>query len=300
MKARFLTRSAECYVQVQTSTAGRLGRVGALGLKSAAGLAYREVVPDGEAADCPPVLCIHGFPETSFMWRHVLGALADAGRRAIAPDLAAFGDSPPDPPGTWAQHVEAMGRFRAALELGPVWLVVHDWGGLIGLRWACDHPDAIAGLVISDTGFFPDGRWHGMAKALQEEGQGEQLLAAFEREGFGKMLGSFSPAFDEAAANEYWRVFATEEGRQAVLSFYRTCDFSELVPYEGKLGALGVPTLLLWGENDQFAPIGGAYRFKKQIPHAELVVVEGAGHFVYADQPERCAREVVGFIGEHG
>jgi haloalkane dehalogenase len=265
-------------------------------LKSAAGLAYREALPERDAADARPVLCLHGFPETSYMWRTVLDALAASGRRAFAPDLPAFGDSPPDPPGTWAQHVDAIARFHDALELGPVWLVVHDWGGLIGLRWACDHPEAIAGLVISDTGFFPDGRWHGMAKALQEEGQGEQLLDAFEREGFGEMLASFSPGFDAASADEYWRVFSREEGRQAVLTFYRTCDFSELAPYQDKLGALNVPTLLLWGENDQFAPIGGAYRFKKLIANAELVVIDGAGHFVYADEPERAAQEVVAFL----
>ena len=269
-------------------------------LKSTAGLAYREVGGDGAETADPPVLCLHGFPETSYMWRDVLSALADSGHRTIAPDLAAFGDSPADPPGTWAQHVDAVGRFHRELELGPVWLVVHDWGGLIGLRWACDHPDAVAGLVISDTGFFEDGRWHGFAKALREEGQGEQLLDSFTREGFGELLGSLSPRFDESAADEYWRVFQTEEGRLAVLTFYRTCDFSELAPYRGKLGALGVPTLLLWGENDEFAPIGSAYRFKKEIPDAELVVVEGAGHFVYADEPDRCAREIVGFLDGNG
>jgi haloalkane dehalogenase len=273
--------------------------VGAAVLKSAAGLAYREAIPQGNAIDGPPVLCVHGFPESSYMWRHVLDALAGSGRRALAPDLAAFGDSPPNPPGTWAQHVESIEDLHAALELGPVWLVVHDWGGLIGLRWACDHPEAVAGLVISDTGFFADGRWHGMAKALREEGQGERLLASFERDGFGQMLATLSQGFDEAAVDDYWKAFTTEEGRVAVLTFYRTCDFSELAAYDGKLGALGVPTLLLWGEDDEFAPIGGAYRFRKEIPHAELVVIEGAGHFVYADAPERCAREIVRFLGEH-
>jgi haloalkane dehalogenase len=59
---------------------------------------------------------------------------------------------------------------------------------------------------------------------------------------------------------------------------------------------LGVPTLLLWGESDEFAPIGGAHRFRKEIPGAELVAVEGAGHFVYADEPDRCAAEIVSFL----
>jgi haloalkane dehalogenase len=63
------------------------------------------------------------------------------------------------------------------------------------------------------------------------------------------------------------------------------------------LARLGIPTLLLWGEKDDFAPIGGAYRLRKQIPGAELVIVEGAGHFVYADDPERCAEEIGRFLG---
>ena len=93
------------------------------------------------------------------MWRHLLPALASAGRRALAPDLPGFGDSPPDPPGTYERHVEAVERFRRDIGLDRAVLLVHDTGGLIGLRWACDHPDAVAGLVITNTGFFPDLEW---------------------------------------------------------------------------------------------------------------------------------------------
>ena len=57
-----------------------------------------------------------------------------------------------------------------------------------------------------------------------------------------------------------------------------------------------MPTLLLWGEDDPFAPVAGAHRFREQIPGSELVVVEGAGHFVIEDEPERCAREIAGFL----
>src|SRR5437016_6029536 len=101
------------------------------------------------------------------MWRAALDALAGAGWRAVAPDLPGFGDTPPDPPGTWERQVEALERFRLALDIRRTALVVHDWGGLIGLRWACDHPDAVTALVISSTGFFPDGKWHGLAQGLR-------------------------------------------------------------------------------------------------------------------------------------
>ena len=72
--------------------------------------------------------------------------------------------------------------------------MVHDWGGLIGLRWACDHPGAARALAISDTGFFPDGKWHGMAKALRTEGEGEQFMDNVTRELLGTALGSSPPA----------------------------------------------------------------------------------------------------------
>ena len=101
------------------------------------------------------------------MWRHVLEAAADAGHRALALDRPGSGRSEPDPPATWARQVEAIERFADELDLPPVILVVHDWGGLIGLRWACDHPDRVKALVISSSGFFSDGKWHGMAEGLR-------------------------------------------------------------------------------------------------------------------------------------
>jgi len=226
----------------------------------------------------------------------VLPAVADAGWRAVAPDLPGFGDSPADPPGTWERQIEALQRLHDGLGLGPVALVAHDWGGLIGLRWACDHSDLVRALVISDTGFFSDGKWHGMAQALRTEGQGEQLIEGMTREGFGAVMAQSSPGIDHAAVDEYWKCFGDDDRRRGQLELYRSGDFSKLEPYEGKLGELGVPTLLLWGEDDPFAPVAGAHRFREQIPGSELVVVGGAGHFVIEDDPARCAREIAGFL----
>jgi pimeloyl-ACP methyl ester carboxylesterase len=263
------------------------------------GVAYREAVPE-QPSGRAPALCLHGFPETSYMWGHVLERLAAAGRRALAPDFPGFGDSPPDPPGTWERQVEVVERFRRAVGLDRVALIVHDWGGLIGLRWACEHPDAVAALVISNTGFFPDGRWHGMARALRTEGEGERLVESLDREGFAQMLGAVSPRYDRTAAYEYWKTFETEAGRSGILELYRSGDFEKLAVYDGQLGRLGVPTLLLWGKNDVFAPLAGANRFQREIAGSKLVVIEEAGHFVYADEPRRCADEIAAFLAESG
>lgn len=241
------------------------------------------------------MLLLHGFPESSYMWREAMATVAGAGRRALAPDLLGFGDSAADPPATWDRHLKAVGDFVEELDPGPLALVVHDWGGLIGLRWACEHRELVAGLLISDSGFFPDGRWHGMASALRTPGEGEQLLEALDRDGFGQLLGAAGD-FSERALDEYWKALDSPEGRAGVLDMYRSGDFGQLAQYEGCLAELGVPTLIVWGEDDQFSPVAGAHRFKREIPHAELEVIEGCGHFIWADRAGRCARLVESWL----
>jgi haloalkane dehalogenase len=261
----------------------------------AAGLAYREAQPGGRNV-AGTALLLHGWPESSWMWEGIVGPLAQAGWRAVAPDFSGFGDSAADPPGTWERHVEELDRFHRELDLGPVALVVHDWGGLIGLRWACDNPGVASALCISNTGFFPDGRWHGFAESFQTEGEGEQVIEQIDRDGFGAMLGQLIPGVDDRAIDEYWKAFGDETRRRATLELYRSGDFSKLEPYQGKLAALDVPTLVLWGENDPFAPIGGAHRFTKEIPGAELVALEGVGHFAPDEAPDRYAAALVEFL----
>jgi len=256
-------------------------------------LHHREAGTRGD----PAVLLVHGYPQSSYMWRDLLGALAEAGLHALAPDLAGFGDSPIDGAGTWERHVSDLEAFRIAHELERVALVVHDWGGLIGLRWACDHPEAVSALVISDSGFFGDGKWHGLAQVLRTPGDGEQAVAAMTgAAALGPLLQPLSRGIDDAAIAEYAKAFSDPARRQAQLDLYRSGDFEKLEAYEGRLAALGVPTLLLWGADDPFAPVAGARRLQAEIPHAELIVVPGTRHFVLEDEPERCAVEITRFL----
>jgi haloalkane dehalogenase len=115
-------------------------------------LAYVEAgPPEGE-----PVLLLHGEPSWSFLYRKVIPVLAEAGLRAIAPDLIGFGRS--DKPAevadhSYARHVEWIRAFAFdALDLSGVTLVGHDWGGLIGLRLVAEHPDRFARVVAANTG----------------------------------------------------------------------------------------------------------------------------------------------------
>ena len=265
----------------------------AVELKRGGEIAYREAVPEG-AKSGPPVVLVHGFPESSRMWVPLMEALAMAGRRSVAPDLYGLGDSGDDGPATYERNVAAFGRLIETLGLDRVALVVHDWGGFIGLTWACEHPDAVEALVLSDTGFFADGRWHGMAEAIRGE-QGEQIVAALDRDGFAGLLRAGDAPFSDEDIEAYWAPFEEGRGRRTTLEFYRSMDFSKLAPYQGTLAELDVPALLLWGADDPFATIASAKRFERELPGSRLVALD-AGHFVYDEQPQRCAEEVVRFL----
>jgi haloalkane dehalogenase len=260
-------------------------------------LAFREAGEKG----APVALLLHGYPNSSYLFRNVLPAVADAGWRAVAPDFPGFGDSPLNGRrGTWEDHVEALEEFVAGEGLAPVALVVHDWGGLIGLRWACERPDKVRALVLMSTGFFPDGKWHGLARAMRTPGELDGLMETMTRDAFTDVMRAVEPNADDEAVEEYWKGFATRERRLAHLALYRSGDFEKLAPHEGALGGMDVPTLVLWGANDAYAPVGGAHRFAKEIPHAKLVVLQDAGHFLMEDEPERVGAEIGSFLAGVG
>jgi haloalkane dehalogenase len=261
--------------------------------QQAAGLAYRSA---GDSS-APVALMVHGVPESSYMWRHALTAVAGAGWRGIAPDLPGFGDSEPDPPGTWERHVDALDRFVRELGLGPVALVTHDWGVAIGLMWACDHPGAANALVISDGGFFADREWHDMAKTMRTPEVGEQFVGSITREGLGTALQSLSSGMTEESLDEYWRPYADPVRRQGILELYRSGDFEKLLPYEGRLAELELPALIVWGGRDSFAGVELGQRFHEEVPGSELVIIDDAGHFVWEDAPEQTTSALVRFLG---
>ena len=120
-------------------------------------------------------------------------------------------------------------------------------------------------------------------------------MNAIDREGFGSLLRSVSPSMSDDALDQYWKAYADETRRRGQLELYRSGDFEQLARY--RLADVPVPVLLVWGENDAFAPVAGALRFARELPDTELVVVHGAGHFVWEDAPESCIAALTGFLG---
>ena len=111
-------------------------------------------IDEGEGA---PVLFMHGEPTWSFLWRHLIPPVRDAGYRCIVPDMVGFGrsDKPTDIGWySYERHVALAGSILEDLDLRDTTIVVHDWGGPIGLRLAVDHPERIERIVTLDTGPF--------------------------------------------------------------------------------------------------------------------------------------------------
>ncbi len=122
---------------------------------------YREV--DGlrlahlDEGEGKPVIFMHGEPTWSFLWRKVIPPVRDAGFRCIAPDYAGFGrsDKPTDIGWySYDRHVALAARLLEELDVRGATMVVHDWGGPIGLRLAVEHAERIDRLVITDSGIF--------------------------------------------------------------------------------------------------------------------------------------------------
>jgi haloalkane dehalogenase len=110
------------------------------------------------------------------------------------------------------------------------------------------------------------------------------------------MLRAVSTGMDDAALDEYFKAYADDDRRRGQLELYRSGEFAELARYDGCLAALDVPTLVLWGASDPFAPVAGAHRFAAELPDARLEVLDGVGHFIFDDAPERAAAAVAAHL----
>ena len=256
-----------------------------------------------DEGDGPPVLLLHGEPTSSFLWRNVIPPIVAAGHRAVAPDLIGFGrsDKPADVGWySYDRHVASIELLVDALGLRGITLVVHDWGGPIGLRFAVEHEELVDRLVILDTGIGggrpPSETWLRFREVVRATGAAIDPARLVES-------GTVNGLNDESRA-AYAAPFPTPESKAGVLAF------PELVPAEpdhpntapmnrvrDALRSWTKPALIIWGDEDGALPSHLAHGFAELIPGAgEPVVIEGAGHFLQEDRPDEVAAAIVRFL----
>ena len=264
-----------------------------------------------EAGEGSPVLFVHGNPTWSWMYRRAMGAVAGgsggASRRAIAVDHVGMGrsDKPQEYPYRLDRHAENLLALIRHLDLNDVTLVVHDWGGPIGLLAAVREPGRFSRLVISNTAAFRSERmpWQiGLARSPI----GGFLLRGpnlFVRGLMRQGVVDPSRITPEARRGYAWP-YDSWANRVALHRFVQDVpttpahpSWPHLVELEEGLPTLaGKPTLLLWGERDWcFGPPFLA-EFQRRMPWAETLALP-AGHLLMEDEPERYAAALAGFAG---
>jgi haloalkane dehalogenase len=250
-------------------------------------------VDEGEGA---PILLLHGEPTWSYLWRNVIPHLPG---RKVAPDLIGFGRSDkPEDIGwyTYDKHVESVTHLVETLDLRELTLVVHDWGGPIGLRFAVEHPDRVARVAILNTGVgggrAPSETWLRFRTVVRELGDALDIGRLVE-------AGTTNGLSDETRA-AYDDCFPTPRSKAGALAF------PELVPTEldhpntapmnrvaDALRAWSKPTAVIWGADDRVLPTHIGEAIAAMIPGAEEpTLIEGASHFLQEDKPEEVAAAI--------
>jgi len=255
---------------------------------------YREVdglrlahIDEGAGA---PVIFVHGEPTWSFLWRKVIPPVRDAGFRCIAPDMAGFGrsDKPTDIGWySYDRHTDMTASLLEDLDLHGATVVVHDWGGPIGLRLAVEQRERIDRIVILDTGLFTGHQrmtdaWTAFRDFVERT---EDLPVGFLVRGACKT----DPGDEVIAAYDapYPDVPSKAGARAFPLMIPRSPQEPGAAAGQAVQDALREderPMLVLWADSDPILPPSVGERFAEAIGGPKPRPIENASHFLQEDQ----------------
>ncbi len=254
-----------------------------------------------------PVLFVHGNPTWSYLWRNIIPKVAQT-HRAIAVDLLGFGrsDKPSDADYSFDEHCAVVAGFIDSLDLRNLSLVLHDWGGPIGMSYAIDHKENVAKVVLISTFVAPVKLPLGFAlKVLRL-----RWLSAF----IIQRLNLFLPfALRVGVANrshltrevlrQYHAPFPDYESRRSMRRWPEQLPLGPADSAYRALERIGAalpsfdrPVLVLKAERDPILTMKRAKWLVQTLPVARLEVVEKAGHYAQEDQPEKVAAAISQFL----
>ena len=260
---------------------------------------------DEGPADAEVVLMLHGEPSWSYLYRQMVPVFADAGLRAVAPDLVGFGKS--DKPTriadyTYQRHVDWLRQWIEALDLRRITLVCQDWGSLLGLRLAAENDDRFDRIVVAN-GFLPTADrgtplafriWRTFATRSPVLPVGRIVATGTKRK--------LSPA-ERAAYDAPFPSAKYKAGARAFPALVPTSPDDPAVPANRaawqRLGSWEKPFLTLFGKDDPI--LGRADRpLQEHVPGAQGQPHDrlSGGHFVQEDAGAEIARRTVAWIEE--
>jgi pimeloyl-ACP methyl ester carboxylesterase len=254
----------------------------------------------GPGDEAEAVVFVHGNPGSADDWQPLIAALGERGKRALAFDLPDFGETlaPPRFEHSTAGYAAFVERALEALSVERVNLVLHDFGGPIGLTWAAENLGSIASVTLIDTGILPDYRWHRLARVWRTPVLGELFQATATRRAFRLLVNHGEPrglprSFLDQMYDHYDR-----RTRRAVLKLYRASDDpgERAAEFAALAAPRDIPALVIWGEHDVYLPASYAARQRQAFPSADVHVLPASGHWPFADAPETVERLLVEFL----
>jgi haloalkane dehalogenase len=259
-----------------------------------------------------PLLCLHGNPTWSYLYRNIIPPCVSAGYRALALDNMGYGlsDKPADVGAhTARRHADNLQAFIEALDLRQVVIVGHAWGAYFGLAYAASHPDNVAGLILLNGDTFAKVQVPIAFQLLIAPGFGELIGRRFNL--LLKLLLYFGTSHRERLTRDvmtqYGRPFPDYASRAAVLGLPRMIPGRPDHPtyplaqaLEAKLHDLTMPVLLIAGSADRLIGEPATRRLQAQLPHAESLILAQAGHYLQEDGPEAVAHAMLSFLSKQG
>lgn len=273
-------------------------------------LTAREIVVDGvrahvrQAGDeesSEAVVFVHGNPGPSDDWDF---AAAGAGAlcRAVLIDMPGYGraDRPRDFDYTVEGYAHFLDGVLAQLGVREVHLVMHDFGGGWGLRWATEHPTQVRSLTLINTGVLFDYVWHDLARVWQTPIVGELVQLFTTRNLLRRELNRLNPKPMPPEFVDRIFQYADWGHKRAVLKLYRNSkDYEAIVqPMVRAMAPWDVPTLVLWGAGDTYLPVAHAQRQAEVFPSAEIHILQGCGHWPFIDDPDAVREPMLRFLRE--
>ena len=251
----------------------------------------------------PPVVFFHGEPTWSFLWRKVVPPVRNAGYRCIAPDLPGFGrsDKPMDISWyTYDRHTDSARSLLDELDVRDAAVVVHDWGGPIGLRLAVEQPERIARLVVLDTGLFTGHQkmtdawiqFRDFVERTEDLPVGFLVRGACKRDPGDDVIAAYDAPFPSAAAKAGARAFP--------LMLPTSPDGPEAEAGQRVLDGLRGdqrPKLILWADSDPVLPVETGKRFAAALGAEVDHVIADASHFLQEDAGEEIGRLIAQWLG---
>ena len=250
-----------------------------------------------------PIVCLHGEPSWSYLYRKMLPPLVEGGHRVICPDLAGFGRSDKPTDFGWysyERHVQFVTEGLASLDLSGATVVVQDWGGPIGLRWAVENPERVDRLVVMNTGIRGGDRVSKGFLAWRDFAERNPDLPV----GFVIQSATTTDLPDDVVA-AYEAPFPNAESKAGAATFPLLVPTETDAPGAAEMRALmealrtwEKPALIAFSDSDPVFPFPRAgEQFETIIPGAgEQVRIEDAAHFLQEDRGEQIAEHVLRFL----